>query len=287
MVQDACLTSPFEYHFHPCPPTDYSYLLSALRAATECQWGAEAQLSSLSRRRFGRSILVVFSCFFPSPPSHISKFSASRAIFHTQLLEGDLIQSDDHAFNSSSFLISTPFPFGCLDRCGPFMIPSCQNPAFVFIGILILSVLVKKGRKKKKSYCFFVHDISPSICLLPPSNFSFPHFSYSHMPNHDCLFRSFSKIFQHGSFINGVWCLLYIDMCVCLYLYLHLLLFSQLTLRTVDTFSVFSTLLTQCWKQYRFLLIIVLAGFPLGWILLLLFEWRLSSSLHRVLTLST
>ena len=90
------------------------------------------------------------------------------------------------------------------------------------------SLCVSQKGKKKKSYCLFVHDISPSICLLPPSNFSFPHFSYSHVPNHDCLFCSFSKIFQHGSFINGVWCLLYIDMCVCLYLYLYLLLFSQL-----------------------------------------------------------
>lgn len=181
MVQDAYLTSPFEYHFHPCPPTDYSYLLSALRAATECQWGAEAQLSSLSRRRFGRSILVVFSCFFPSPPSHISKFSASRAIFHTQLLEGDLIQSDDHAFmvmiytiviTIYTMVISTPFPFGCLDRCGPFMIPSCQNPAFVFIGILILSVLVKKEEKKKKVTAFLsmtsVHLFAFSLPQISP-----------------------------------------------------------------------------------------------------------------------
>lgn len=83
MVQDAYLASPFEYDFFLLIVATYSKHLEQLLNANE-----EQNLSNhLSKRRFGRLRLVVFSSSFPQPLPQQSKFSASRTGFPTQLLE--------------------------------------------------------------------------------------------------------------------------------------------------------------------------------------------------------
>lgn len=153
------------------------------------QWWAEAQQSYLSRS--GRSRLAAFSSSFTLHPTGQNS-QPLRIVFHIQLLE----------------LWWAPIPFlefinlytHSLSLFGQ-MQSLYDSILGLFAGILHLFSLVFSfflywSKKPHKSYCFF----APFFCLLPLSNFFFPHSSYSHMPNHDILLCTWSP--QRSSSID-------------------------------------------------------------------------------------
>ena len=109
---------------------------------------------------------------------HIEILSLQN-IFHIQLLE-----CDDH-----------PFPFSCLDRCGPFLILSWASAFFFNSHSLYVS---QKGKASA-----FLSIMSVYLCALSLPLMSFFPISLIFMlVTMTVFFCIFSEIFQHGSFIK-------------------------------------------------------------------------------------
>lgn len=95
----------------------------------------------------------------------------------------------------------------------------CQDPpAFVFIGSDHSFSLSPKKKRKKKSYCFFVHYIIPISLPSPSLKFLLSWFLllFSHtQPGHSFLHLIFSEILQHGLFRKQS----LVHYCVCMFMF--------------------------------------------------------------------
>lgn len=215
-----------EYHFSPLAAATSSKQLEQVLNAVMSRSSAVIS-QQVWEIQTGCILILLY------PPPHRSEFSASqnRLSYTTirALMSTHSIPRVHWSLHPFSFLVRTDavtlwFHPG----------PLCRDPAFVFIGILILSLLVKKTPQKLLLFCSIFLPSPALKFLLSP----FLLFSYA-QPWHSSLYLISSEILQHRLFVKQIpvvhWCV-----CACVYVYILFCFPNYCFLERSQFFSVFS-----------------------------------------------